>query len=323
MTRLTIWTNALLTDEARRALTEATQAHRLLIAEQPPDVLAKADRDPGVSGANVVFGQPDPADLVDSEHLNWVQISSAGYTRYDLPELKSAFLSRKVLLTNSSQVFAEPCAEHLMAWLLADGRQLYPAFEEQKESRAWSQNALREKCRLLADQSFLIVGLGSIARRLIELLAPYRVRIQGYRRTPQPESPIPIVAAEKLPGALAGADHVVNILPESSSTNGFFETARFAQMRKGARYYSIGRGTTTDQGALIGALRSGHLEAAYLDVTDPEPLPPDHPLWSTPNCYITPHTGGGHTTESIRTVEHFLNNLRRFEQGTPLIDRVW
>ena len=129
MTRFTIWTNALLTDEARRALTEGTQAHRLFIAEQPPDVLTKADRDPGVSGANVVFGQPDPADLIDSEQLSWVQISSAGYTRYDLPELKSAFLRRRVPLTNSSQVFAEPCAEHLMAWLLADGRQLYPAFE--------------------------------------------------------------------------------------------------------------------------------------------------------------------------------------------------
>jgi phosphoglycerate dehydrogenase-like enzyme len=323
MPRLTIWTNALLTEEARRALAEATQNHRLIIAEQPPDVLAKAERDPEVSMANVVFGQPDPVDLIASEHLRWVQISSAGYTRYDLPELKSAFARRNVLFTNSSQVFAEPCAQHLMAWLLADGRELYPSFEEQRGSRGWSQNALREKCRLLADQTILIVGLGSIARRLIELLAPYPVRVLAHRRTPQPDSPIRIVGIEELPAALATADHVINILPQSVSTNGFFEAARFAQLRAGARYYSIGRGTTTDQSALIGALQSGHLGAAYLDVTDPEPLPPDHPLWSAPNCYITPHTGGGHATESTRTVEHFLNNLRRFELRTPLIDRVW
>lgn len=323
MTRLTIWTNALLTDDARHALTEATQDYDLVIAGQPADVLAKGERDTQVLKADVAFGQPDSADLIASQQIRWVQISSAGYTRYDLPELKSAFLRRQVALTNSSQVFAEPCAQHLMAWLLADGRELYPSFVEQKGNRAWSQNALREKCRLLADQTVLIVGFGSIARRLVELLAPYPVSVVGYRRTPEPDSPIPIVGPEKLSEALATADHVLNILPESFSTKGFFDSARFAQMRAGARYYSIGRGTTTEQSALIGALRSGHLGAAYLDVTDPEPLPPEHPLWSAPNCYITPHTGGGHANESIRTVSHFLNNLRRFEQGTPLIDRVW
>jgi phosphoglycerate dehydrogenase-like enzyme len=323
MTRLTIWTNALLTDDARHALIEATHDHSLVVAEQPQDVLAKGERDTGVLKADVAFGQPDPADLVASQQLRWVQISSAGYTRYDLPELKAALLRREVPLTNSSQVFAEPCAQHLMAWLLADCRELYPSFVEQKGNKAWSQNALREKCRLLADQIILTVGFGSIARRLVELLAPYTVRVLGYRRTPQPDSPIPIVGPEELSKALATADHVINILPESVSTNGFFDATRFAQMRAGARYYSIGRGTTTNQNALIAALRSGHLGAAYLDVTDPEPLPPNHPLWSTPNCYITPHTGGGHANESIRTVQHFVSNLRRFEQGTPLIDRVW
>ena len=93
-------------------------------------------------------------------------------------------------------------------------------------------------------------------------------------------------------------------------------------MKPGAVFYNIGRGTTVDQDALGEALRSGRLRAAYLDVTDPEPLPPEHPLWTTPNCVITPHTAGGHDNEWTRLVQHFLANLRRHEAGQPLLDRV-
>ena len=93
-------------------------------------------------------------------------------------------------------------------------------------------------------------------------------------------------------------------------------------MKPGAIFYNIGRGTTVDQTALLNALKSGRLSAAYLDVTDPEPLPKDHPLWSVPNCYITPHTAGGHAEEFERLATHFLNNLKRFEEGKALVDRV-
>ena len=81
--------------------------------------------------------------------------------------------------------------------------------------------------------------------------------------------------------------------------------------------------TTTDQEALADSLKSGRLLAAYLDVTDPEPLPPEHPLWSISNCYITPHTGGGHFNEADRIVSHFVENLRRYEQNHDLLNRVF
>jgi len=77
-----------------------------------------------------------------------------------------------------------------------------------------------------------------------------------------------------------------------------------------------------DQDALIAALRSGRVGAAYLDVTQQEPLPPEHALWSTPNCYITPHSAGGHAGEELRLVEHFLTNLHAFAEGQPLADRL-
>jgi phosphoglycerate dehydrogenase-like enzyme len=78
-----------------------------------------------------------------------------------------------------------------------------------------------------------------------------------------------------------------------------------------------------DQSALIAVLTSGALGAAYLDVTTPEPLPPEHPLWRTPHCYITPHTAGGHDSEPERLVRHFLDNLSRYLAGAPLLDRVY
>ena len=323
MNELTIWANPFLTQSAKEYLTDATRQHRLVFGEKTDHVLDPSSGDPRMQDAEVVFGQPDPATVVRSRKLRWIQLSSAGYAPYDTPEFRSGLKAPSAILTNSSGVFDEPCAQHLMAWLLADARQLYPSYDNQRESRAWPQNDLRENARLLAGQTILIVGYGAIGRRLAELLAPYSVRVIGYRRSPQPESPIRVIGPEKLQPAMAEADHVINILPPSEETQSFFNAARLRQIKQGARYYTIGRGATTDQEALLACLNSGHLSAVYLDVTTPEPLPSDHPLWSAPNCFITPHTGGGHADETLRIVKHFVHNLHRFERGESLIDRVF
>ena len=323
MNELTIWANPFLTQSAKEYLTDATRQHRLVFGEKTDHVLDPSSGDPRMQDAEVVFGQPDPATVVQSRKLRWIHLSSAGYAPYDTPEFRSGLKPLSAILTNSSGVFDEPCAQHLMAWLLADARQLYPSYDNQRESRAWPQNDLRANARLLAGQTILIVGYGAIGRRLAELLAPYSVRVIGYRRSPQPESPIRVVGPEKLQPAMAEADHVINILPQSEETQSFFNAARLRQIKQGARYYTIGRGATTDQEALLACLNSGHLSAVYLDVTTPEPLPSDHPLWSAPNCFITPHTGGGHADETLRIVKHFVHNLHRFERGESLIDRVF
>ena len=98
--------------------------------------------------------------------------------------------------------------------------------------------------------------------------------------------------------------------------------ATFSRMKPGAIFYNIGRGGTVDQSALLSALDRGHVRYAYLDVTEPEPLPPEHPLWAHPNCFITPHTAGGSIDEFERLATHFLGNLRRFEDGQTLVNRV-
>jgi len=322
MAQLTIWTNAFLNENALGTLREACQAHRLIIAEPPPDVLSKGAPDRALGEAHVAFGQPDPDGLTLHPGLRWVHLSSAGYARYDTAALRCRVSKGALLATNSSWVFAEPCAQHALSFILAHTRQLHAAYEVQRTDRSWPHVALRAQCHLLGGKVILLAGFGSIGARLTELLAPFHARVLGLRRRRHPLPNVELIDERQLPEALATADHVVNLLPENASTPGFFNTARFDLFKPGACYYSIGRGATTDQDALVAALSSGKLASAYLDVTDPEPLPPDHPLWFAPRCYITPHSSGGHANEPERMVEHFVHNLRRFEQGKPLDDLI-
>ena len=131
-----------------------------------------------------------------------------------------------------------------------------------------------------------------------------------------------MISEAELDEALSRADHVISILPGGGGTRSYLDAAKFGRMKPGAIFYNIGRGTTVDQPALLEALAAGPLAAAFLDVTDPEPLPPEHPLWTAPNCFITPHTAGGHIGEKERLVRLFLDNLRRFEAGEALAGRV-
>ncbi|HSI10679.1 MAG TPA: NAD(P)-dependent oxidoreductase, partial [Chthoniobacter sp.] len=148
------------------------------------------------------------------------------------------------------------------------------------------------------------------------------MQITAVRRRPAGDENVRVISEDGLAEALATADHVVNILPDNPATVGYVNAARFSAVKSGAIFYNVGRGTTVDQAALLAALQSGQLGAAYLDVTDPEPLPLEHPLWMAPNCYITPHSAGGHQTEPQRLVQHFLENLRRFEKSEALRDPV-
>ena len=228
--------------------------------------------------------------------------------------------AKGAILTNSSSVFADPCAQHLLAFLLADARDLPEAFRTQLGPKDWPAERRRLNSYLLQERRLLIVGYGAIARRLVEFLKPFSGDIVAVRRTPKGDEGVPIHPIESLDALLPEFDTVVNILPASPSTDGLFDADRFAKMRDGALFLNIGRGTTVDQAALLAALP--RLRGAYLDVTDPEPLPSDHPLWSAPNVVVTPHSGGGHRGEELRLARHFLANLDRFKRGEPLKDRV-
>lgn len=313
-----IWTNTRFSEPAATLLREGTAGHRLILASE----LGSDEANEALREADIAFGQPDADILISSTRAQWVHISSAGYTNYDRDDFKAALRGRGAFLSNSSSVFDEPCAQHLLAMMLADARQLLPSYKAQLGDHAWEGQAGRDGSFLLNGRTVLILGYGAIARRLVQLLAPFEMQITAFRRHPSGDEGIEIISEDELESAFAKADHVVNILPDNTSTRSWMNTSRFGQMKRGARFYNIGRGATVDQNALLGALESGALGLAYLDVTDPEPLPPDHPLWSAPRCFLTPHTAGGFQGEERRLVEHFLGNLRALENGEPLLDRV-
>ena len=179
-----------------------------------------------------------------------------------------------------------------------------------------------EDSTLLRYQNVLILGFGAISLHLVEMLRPFKMTISAFRRKRRGDEPVEIINEQQLPGALAAADHVINVLPDNPASRHFMSAERFSAIKKGAIFYNIGRGTTVDQDALLSALRSGQIREAWLDVTDPEPLPAGHPLLDQPNCFITPHTAGGHRNESQSLVRHFLENFRRFVEDAPLRDRV-
>ena len=199
--------------------------------------------------------------------------------------------------------------------IMALARRLPQIAQEQQTDRPWHQHEHRRVSRLLTGQTALLYGYGAIARRLTELLQPLRMTLIGVRRQPRGDEPIRTVAPAEADALLAQTDHVIDILPAAAATERFFDAPRLARIKPGAIFYNIGRGTTVDQPALISGLQSGRLSAAYVDVTDPEPLPPDHPLWTAPNCYITPHTAGGHTTGVRARGGSFIANLRCYEHG--------
>jgi phosphoglycerate dehydrogenase-like enzyme len=309
--------------DSMRRLEEGARPHPLVWAGRPTtSVLGRGDSDPLFGTVEIAFGQPDVGDIGASGRLRWVEVSSAGYTRYDTPEFRELAARRGLVVTNSSQVYAQACAEHVLAFLMAQARMLPAGLRTREANGTPAWRAIREGSRSPSGQRMLILGYGVIAERLVRLLAPFGMELVAYRRRVRGDEVVPVVTGDGLERELGLADHVVNILPENADSRGFMGRRRFAQMKPGAIFYNIGRGTTVDQDALAESLTGGHVGAAWLDVTDPEPLPPGHLLWGAPNCHITPHTAGGHANEDDSRVNHFLANLRRFERGEPLLDRV-
>ena len=314
----TVWSNTQFSADAeahlRRELT--ARGHNLVFSRAAnANVLAGGAADPDLPGADIALGQPDPDQCLSLPELRWVEVVTAGYTRYDRPEFLEPWRSRGGVFSNMSDVFAEPCAQHLLAMMLSLSRQLSASLRDQLTDQRWEYFQRRYDSNLLNGQTVLILSYGAIAKRLVELLQPFGMKIYALRRRAYSERGVHVIAEDTLSSVLPEVDHLINILPDNEATRHFVNKRRLALLKPSARFYNIGRGTTVDQSALMDALNSDRLNAAFLDVMEPEPLPPEHPLWRTKNCFITPHTGGGRRDQDDAIVAHFLSNLAAFERG--------
>jgi phosphoglycerate dehydrogenase-like enzyme len=319
--QLVIWSNVPLDGDsaARRRLADATAEHQLHLvdATTPTDqALAR------LAEADVVFGKPPVEAVLASTRLAWLAIAAAGYEAYDRDDVRAALTRRGVPMTNAGGVYADACAQHVLAMMLAAVRHLPEAMEAQREAR-WAFADLRGEVSLLTGARVLLLGWGQIARRLAALLAAFEVEVRAVRRHRRGDESVPVLLDEDLDDALGETDHLVDLLPGGAHTRHFVDASLLARLKPGAWVYNVGRGSTVDHAALVDALERGHVAGAWLDVTDPEPPGPDHPLWRTPRCHITPHIAGGHAGEKTHQVRHFLANLARFTAGAPLQDRIW
>jgi phosphoglycerate dehydrogenase-like enzyme len=320
---LTIWCNTKLVPAAAQQLVEGAHGHRVIwAATASASVLAAGQADQSLQEADIAFGQPPVDDCFSAKKLQWIQLSTAGYTRYDREDFKEALKSRGAKLTNASSVFAEPCAQHVLAMMLALGRNILPSYQAQLGDHGWHYEKRRYHSRLLTGQTVLMLGFGAIGRRLAELLTPFHMTLMAVRRQTRSERAVRIIPEGNISASLGEADHVINLLPENDVTRHYVNARRLSCFKPGAKFYNVGRGATVDQEALLDALASARLGAAYLDVTEPEPLPPEHRLWTAPNCFITPHTAGGRHDQDEALAQLFIANLTAFETGRALIDRV-
>ncbi len=248
------------------------------------------------------FADVDSEVMAHLPRLRVVQTMTAGvdHVRAHLPE--------GVTLCNGRGIHDASTAELALALILASLRGI-PDFVRAQTVGEWVPGTRPA----LADKTVLIVGYGQIGAAIEARLAPFEVDVRRVARSAREG----IHSLDALPDLLPEADVVVLIVPGTPSTRHLVNADFLAKMKDGALLVNVARGPVVDTAALLAELQSGRLRAA-LDVTDPEPLPPDHPLWHAPNCLISPHVGGDSSAMEPRAYRLIREQLTRFARGEPL-----
>lgn len=273
-----------------------------------------------LNDADVLFTQRmDPEQVAAAPRLRWVQTYGAGVEWLLTPNLQRR---EDLRVTNTRGIHAQPIAEHVLGLVLMFARQLHRAVRQQS-ARSWHSEALQAGVSSLSGATLGIVGLGAIGRRVATIAGAFGMRVTALKRTAESAPGVErVFGPGQLLSFLKEAEYVVNTLPLTPQTHGYFGAAEFAAMRSDAVFINVGRGRTVQTDALLQALQLGSIAAAALDVTEPEPLPEDHPLWAMENVILTPHYAGSHPGYVQRASAIFLENLSRFVAGTELTNLV-
>jgi phosphoglycerate dehydrogenase-like enzyme len=239
----------------------------------------------------------------------WVQLPFAGIENF------VHLVDDDHVWTCGKGVYAEPVAEMALSLALAGLRGL--------DHYARVQEWTAPRGRNLLGSRVAILGGGGIAESLVRLLQPWDCHITVVRRNVQDMDGVDdVLEADRYADALAGADLVVLALPLTPDTDGIMGMSEFQLMESHACLVNVARGRHVVTDDLVAALRDGVIGSAGLDVTDPEPLPAGHPLWSAPNCIITPHVGNTPDMAKPLLAERVTANVRRFAAGDPLVGLV-
>jgi D-3-phosphoglycerate dehydrogenase len=259
----------------------------------------------------LVWLEGDPAGLPELPgSVRWVQLPSAGVEQW----IRAGAIDADRAWTSATGAFGLPVAEHALALMLAADKAIHAFARE----NAWSGEG-RHRIRALTGTTVAIVGAGGIGRALIGLLEPFEAEVIAVtRRGRDVPGAARTLPADRVAEAWPEAHHVVIAAPATDGTRRLVGAAELDAMREDAWLVNVARGSLVDTDALVEALRSGSIAGAALDVTDPEPLPDDHPLWSLPNVLITPHVATPPEAERRHFAARVKENVRRLAGGGEL-----
>ena len=280
----------------------------------------RAQAESAIATAESAFGTIPPVLLRQARRLRWLQAPQAAPPAgYYYPEL----IAHPVAITNFREIYNDHIGAHVMAFVLAFARGLQHYIPQQLR-REWKKRAQNTGIVHLPEATALIVGIGGIGSEVARLAAAFGMRVIGVdeRRREAPPEVVELHRGDELDALLPAADFVILTVPHTPETEGFMNRARFLEMKKSAFFINIGRGMTTRLDDLVEALRAGEIAGAGLDVFEQEPLPADHPLWTTPGVLLTPHTAGYGPHLDERRYDIILDNCRRFLASQPLRNLV-
>lgn len=294
-----------------------------------PDTLIKVDRtdSAGLARALATAEIAILAGDLDARHtasptLKWIHCDHAGLTKSARPEV----FEKDLIVTGSAGRSAEALAEHVMMFsLLLCSR--YPDFYDAQKRHEWRRTPEMANLRALKGRTMGIIGMGNTGAALAARASAFGMRVLGYRRRDLPAPPgvervYSADRGETIDPILAEADVVALVINLSDATRHLIGAREFGLMKRSAVLVNLSRGEVIDQDAMIAALKAGTIAGAGLDVTTPEPLPPDHPLWDAPNVLITPHFTASLPDRTDRSLEMIIENLRRYRAGEPMLNRI-
>ena len=273
-----------------------------------------------IGSVRAAYGTLTAPLLAHADRLQWLQAPAAAPPAgYFFTEL----IEHPVVVTNFRGIYNDHVATHAMALVLALARGLHHYVPGQATGR-WEPDRAPESVIHLAEATMLVVGLGGIGAEIARMAGAFGVDViaTDARVTRAPEGVTELHDPPALDKLLPRADIVVLTVPHTPETEGLIDARRFGLMKHTAVFVNIGRGMTVRLNDLIAALDAGTIAGAGLDVFEVEPLAPDHPLWTTPNVLVTPHTASAGPYIDERRYEVLVENARRFAAGSDLLNVV-
>jgi phosphoglycerate dehydrogenase-like enzyme len=284
------------------------------IAAGSPEAKAK------IASVDALIGVCNAELLTAGKSIQWVQMVTAGVENcVSVPAVKE----RNILVTNMRRVAGPIIAEHAIAMTLAFTRGL-DLFVRAQEEGQWRRETPPGRMAVVDGKTMLVVGLGGIGSEVAKRAHALGMKVTATRASGRtgPDYVSYVGLPDELPKLISEADFVVNTAPLTPQTKGIFNAALFAKMKPSAYIINVARGGSIVTDDLVDALKNKKIAGAALDVTDPEPLPPDHPLWKTPNVIITPHIASDSDLGSDAQIEVVRENLRRYAAGEPMLSVV-